>query len=161
MEISLYKANLNDAAFIYDMQVRAFSPTLEKYKDYATSPANETVERLMTRINQSFTDYYIIKIGETAVGGIRIVKMENNSYRISPIFILPEHQGKGIAQKVFAIIEQMYDDAHSWELDTIKQEQGNCYLYEKLGYRQTGETKEINEKMTIVYYVKPMPSSNN
>lgn len=31
---------------------------------------------------------------------------------------------------------------------------GNCYLYEKLGYHQTGKTEIINDKMTIVFYEK-------
>jgi hypothetical protein len=36
------------------------------------------------------------------------------------------------------------------------QERGNCHLYEKLGYRQTGQTHAINDKMTIVYYQKQL-----
>ncbi|MOA35325.1 hypothetical protein D3C78_1567680 [compost metagenome] len=75
---------------------------------------------------------------------------------MSPIFILPEHQGKGIAQRVFSMIEDKYNDARVWELDSILQEQGNCYLYEKLGYQKTGETKHINDKMTIVFYKKTL-----
>jgi hypothetical protein len=39
-------------------------------------------------------------------------------------------------------------------LDTILQEAGNCYLYEKLGYKKTGKTEKINDKMDIVYYEK-------
>ena len=34
------------------------------------------------------------------------------------------------------------------------QEQKNCYLYEKLGYRKTGKTQIINEKLTLVFYEK-------
>ncbi|MEE3499688.1 MAG: N-acetyltransferase, partial [Ruminococcus bromii] len=30
----------------------------------------------------------------------------------------------------------------------------NCYLYEKLGYLQTGKTEQINDRMTIVFYEK-------
>ncbi|MFJ8102517.1 GNAT family N-acetyltransferase [Lysinibacillus sp. NPDC096212] len=67
---------------------------------------------------------------------------------------MPEHQGKGIAQKVFAKIEQIHHDAKLWELDTIIQEEGLCYLYEKLGYKKTGETKKINDKITVVFYEK-------
>ncbi|ACT01650.1 GNAT family N-acetyltransferase [Paenibacillus sp. JDR-2] len=154
MEISLSKADLKDAASIHEMQLKAFTPLLEKYQDFDTSPANESVERIITRLNQSITDYYLIKSGEAAVGAIRVVTKDNQTYRVSPIFILPEHQGKGIAQKVFARIEQIYFDAKSWELDTILQEEGNCYLYEKLGYARTGEIKEINDKMTLVFYEK-------
>ncbi|GMK47774.1 GNAT family N-acetyltransferase [Paenibacillus glycanilyticus] len=154
MEVSLCKADLKDAVNIHEMKVKAFMPLLEKYQDFETSPANETLERIITQINQSFTDYFIIHYLEAAVGGIRVVKKDNQIYSVSPIFILPEHQGKGIAQKVFTMVEQIYDDAKSWKLGTILQEKGNCYLYEKLGYRKTGATKVINDKMTMVFYEK-------
>lgn len=154
MGVSLCKANLDNAMTIHEMQVKAFMPLLEKYQDYDTNPANESLERIIARFNQPFTDYYLIKYFEDTVGGIRVVKLGNKSYRVSPIFILPEHQGKGIAQKVFARIEQIYHDAKLWELDTIMQEEGLCYLYEKLGYKRTGETKKINDNITIVFYEK-------
>jgi len=154
MHITLIKSGLNDASVIHEMQIKAFMPLLEKYQDYETSPANESVERIIDRLNQSFTDYYIIKSSNISIGAIRIVRKKNNTYRISPIFILPEHQGKGIAQKVFSIVEEIYNDAILWELDTILQEQGYCYLYEKLGYQKTGQIIQINDKMSIVFYEK-------
>lgn len=156
MEISLCKASLKDAAILHEMQVTAFTPLLEKYQDYDINPANESLDKVINRIKQPFTDYYLIHAFEVPVGGIRVVKMENNTYRISPIFILPEHQGKGIAKKVFEQIEQRYNDANSWVLDTIMLEEGNCYLYEKLGYKRTGEQKTINDNMTIVFYEKKL-----
>lgn len=159
MGVSLLKANLEDAMTIHEMQINSFMPLLEKYQDYDTNPANEPLERVITRLNQSFTDYYLIKYFEHTVGAIRIVKLGNKSYRVSPIFILPEYQGKGIAQKVFVRIEQLYPDADLWELDTIMQEEGLCYLYEKLGYEKTGETKAINDNITIVFYEKSLPNN--
>lgn len=154
MIIHLHKSDIKDAALIHEMQIRAFMPLFEKYEDVESSPATESVERIVSRINQSFTDYYIIKNSNTPVGAIRIVRKNNNVYRVSPIFILPEHQGQGIAQKVFTIIEEKYIDAKMWELDTILEEQGNCYLYEKIGYKRTEEINIVNDKMTIVYYEK-------
>lgn len=154
MELSLFKAGLNEASMIHEMQIEAFMPLLKKYQDYETSPANETVERIIDRLKQSFTDYYTINNSNVPIGAIRTVRKDNSTFRVSPVFILPEHRGKGFGQKVFSMIEDIYNDAVVWELDTILQEQGNCYLYEKLGYQKTGETKEINEKMTIVYYEK-------
>jgi GNAT superfamily N-acetyltransferase len=156
MDITLFKSSLNEASIIHEMQIKTFMPFLNKYQDYETSPANETVERTIDRLNQSFTEYYLIKSSDLNVGAIRIVRKENKAYRVSPIFILPEHQGKGIAQRVFTMIEDKYNDARVWELDSILQEQGNCYLYEKLGYQKTGETKQINDKMTIVFYEKTL-----
>ena len=36
------------------------------------------------------------------------------------------------------------------------QEEKLCRLYEKLGYRQTGESYDIKDGMTIVFYEKTM-----
>ena len=52
------------------------------------------------------------------------------------------------------MVEHIYCDAKTWELDTILQERGNCYLYEKLGFKKTEKTEIINEKMTLVFYEK-------
>ena len=69
------------------------------------------------------------------------------------IFILPEFQGKGIAQETIRLCEEMHGNGN-WELDTILQESKNCHLYEKMGYRQTGKTEAINERLTLVFYEK-------
>ncbi len=156
MSVSLCKASIDDAMLIHQMQVEAFMPLLKKYQDYDTNPANESLEKTIARFKQPFTEYYLIKYFEATVGGIRVVKLGNQSYRVSPIFILPESQGKGIAQKAFAGLEWIYHDAKLWELSTVMQEEGLCYLYEKIGYKKTGETKKINENMTIVFYEKTL-----
>jgi len=154
MKLSLQKGELSDAEFIHDMKVKAFMPLLNKYQDFETSPANEPIERVITQLEQSFTDYYIIQVDDKAVGAVRIVTRDQPVYRVSPIFVLPEHQGKGIAQNVFMLIEEIYTEAEAWELATILEEKRNCYLYEKIGYSQTGVTNVINDKMTIVAYRK-------
>ncbi|WP_054957331.1 GNAT family N-acetyltransferase [Paenibacillus dakarensis] len=154
MDISLFKAGRNEAAIIHEMQIKAFKPLLDTYQDHETSPANESVERIVDRLNQFYTEYYIIKNMDTSVGAIRIVSKDNHTYKISPIFILPEYQGKGIAQHVLSIVEEIYNDAKVWELVTILQDHKLCYIYEKLGYQQTGQEKPINDRMTLVFYKK-------
>ena len=55
------------------------------------------------------------------------------------------------------MIEQLfgiYPNTIEWRLDTIKQETGNCHLYEKYGFVRVGEDIVVNEKMTLVGYVK-------
>lgn len=56
---------------------------------------------------QKTTTYYKIISDDEIVGAIRIRKLDNKRYRISPIFILPRFQGKGIAQEVFRLIEEI------------------------------------------------------
>ncbi|MCM1183119.1 MAG: GNAT family N-acetyltransferase [Roseburia sp.] len=155
MEIELFRATVGDAKELHAMQVKAFKELLEKYQDFDTSPANETVEKVEARLKQAFTFYYFIGIGRQKVGAIRIVdkKDAGKNKKISPIFILPEFQGKGIAQEAIRLCEEVHG-IENWELDTILQEPKNCHLYEKMGYRQTGKTKAINEKLTLVFYEK-------
>ena len=74
-------------------------------------------------------------------------------WKISLIFILPEYQGQGIAQKAIQLCEELHGNGN-WELETILQEPRNCHLYEKMGYRQTGKTKVINERLTLTFYEK-------
>ena len=58
MEVTLEKAIESDAQSIYDIQVNAFTPLLEVYKDYNINPANETIERMITRINNPSGGFY-------------------------------------------------------------------------------------------------------
>lgn len=155
MKVTLSRANIDNAKELHAMQVEAFKELLKKYQDFETSPANESVEKVEARLRQDFTFYYFICIGQQKVGAVRIVdkKEAGKNKRISPIFILPEYQGKGIAQKAIQLCEEIHGNGN-WELDTILQEPKNCYLYKKMGYRQTGKTEIINEKLTLVFFLK-------
>jgi GNAT superfamily N-acetyltransferase len=155
MNIKLIKATVENAEEIYRMQTEAFKGLLEKYQDFETSPANENIERTIDRIKRESAVFYIIKYEQISVGGVWVDNLENGSKcRISRLFVIPEYQNKKIAQKVFGILEHEYKPRSGWYLDTILQERGNCYLYEKMGYKRVGEVKKINEKMDIVSYEK-------
>ncbi|MTI68628.1 MAG: GNAT family N-acetyltransferase [Firmicutes bacterium] len=155
MSILIHKANRDDCKLIHRMQISSFRTLLGKYQDYDMSPGNETIQQIYRRFDQPFTDYHLIKNDDKVVGAIRIIRNEKEGIcRVSPVFILPQYQGQGIAQQVFYLIEKYYDWANKWKLDTILQEQGNCYLYEKMGYKKTGKEEKVNDKMTIVYYEK-------
>ena len=73
--------------------------------------------------------------------------------RVAPVFIMKEFRNNGLAQNAFEEVEKIHGH-DNWKLDTILQEEGNCYLYEKLGYKRTGLVENINDKMDIVYYEK-------
>ena len=153
--IKLVRAHIQDAENLWKMQIAAFQDLYEKYQDQETSPATETLEKTITRLEQPFTYYYFIEVEGVNVGAIRVVdtKESGKRKRISPIFVMKEYRGNGYAQKAIQLAEEIHGNSN-WELDTILQEKGNCHLYEKMGYRQTGVTKVINEQMTIVFYIK-------
>ena len=154
MNLTLRRADLCDCAEIHALQVEAFAALLEKYRDTTTNPGAEPLERVVRRMEQPFTDYYFIILDERAVGAIRIARESADSCRIAPVFVLPAYQNKGYAQQAIRLAEALYPNAIVWKLDTILQEEKLCHLYEKLGYRQTGERQELQPGMTIVFYEK-------
>lgn len=143
-----------DIELVWKMQVDAFSELLEKYKDFDMSPAAEKMDKINARFKQPWTTYYFILADDEKVGVIRVVDRKDGSRkRISPIWIMQEFRNKGYAQQAILEAERIHGSNH-WCLDTILQEKGNLYLYEKLGYHQTGRIDKINDRMDIVYYEK-------
>ena len=155
MKIDLIRASLKDTKEIWEMQVKSFGELLDKYQDFETNPASEPISNIEIRLKQSFTFFYFICADNKKVGAIRIIdyKEIDRNKRISPIFVLPEYRNKGIAQSVIKICEDIHGK-NNWELSTILQEKGNCYLYEKLGYHFTGKTQIINDRLTLIFYEK-------
>lgn len=153
--MKLNRAQVQDAERIWKMQIAAFSELYAKYEDTETSPATEPLEKMIMRLEQPYTYYYLIEVDGTIVGAIRVVNRKDDSIakRISPIFIMKEYRGRGFAQRAIQLAEDIHGNSN-WELDTIMQEKANCHLYEKMGYRQTGLPKVINERMTIIFYHK-------
>lgn len=152
--LRLVRCTVANRELIRNMQKEAFAHLLEIYQDHDTSPANESIERITWKLRQPDSFFYRIEVGGKVVGSIRVVDAGDDSRkRISPLFILPQHRGKGYAQAAILEAERRHG-SHNWELGTILQEAGNCYLYEKMGYRKTDRLTVINDKMTIVGYEK-------
>jgi len=152
--IRLVRAAVKDAEHIWKMQVESFSALLEKYRDYETSPASEPVGKIIARLEQPFTYYYLILQDDQTVGAIRVVdRIDGTGKRRSPTFVLPEFRNRGIAQRAILEAECLHG-AENWSLDTILQETGLCRFYEKLGYKDTGKREPINDKLTLIFYEK-------
>ena len=153
-DVKLVPVEKEDLETVWKMQLDAFSGLLAKYQDYDMSPGAEKLEKIEARFNQPWTTYYFIVAENKNVGVIRIIdKKDGSRKRISPIWIMEEFRGKGYAQKAILEAEKIHG-VENWSLDTILQENGNCHLYEKMGYHQTGKVEHINEKMDIVFYEK-------
>lgn len=155
MVISLRKAEYKDCPLIHSIQVKSFIGLLQKYNDFDSNPAAESLDRIQQRFQQPFTDYYLINAEEQIVGMLRVCNFGINC-RLSPICILPEYRGRGYATMAIRAMEKLYPEAIVWKLDTILQEDHLCRLYESLGYRKTGKTELVKEGMDLVYYEKYM-----
>ena len=152
--LKLVQIGMDEAETVWQMQKAAFAELYERYHDTDTNPAAEPLEKTQQRMAMPQTYfYYIDKDGET-VGAVRVYDAKDGSpKRISPLFIDPAHRNRGIASDAILEAETIHG-SDNWELMTILQEAGNCHLYEKMGYHQTGFVIEINENMTLVQYKK-------
>lgn len=152
--ITLEKATSKDVDAVHEMQVRAFLPHLEKYKDNETNPAAEPIENTLKRINDPSRGIYKILKDGVLVGGIGVRYLTADMLKVGPVYVDPLYQGQGIAQGALILIESLFPAIVTFQLATIAQEKGNIYLYEKLGYVATGEVKNVNHLLDILYFSK-------
>lgn len=151
--VRLVKAGESDCTQLFQIQRAAFASLLLKYRDYESNPAAESEADVLRRMRQPYTNYYFIEDDGHRVGMLRVCDF-GEGCRLSPICILPQFQGRGYAQAAIFAAESLYPRAKHWDLDTILQEEKLCYLYEKLGYRRTGELQHLQEGMDLVFYRK-------
>ena len=156
MEISLVKADMDDCQLIHEMQAKSYQELLDKYQDFDTNPGAEPLERIEWRMALDIVDHYFICFGSKKVGSLRVVKLDNDVFRLGSIFILPKYQGNGYAKQAILKAEKLYLNAKKWALTTIKQEAKLRHLYESLGYVATGQEEQIHDGMIIVYYQKEL-----
>ena len=158
VSIELVRAELKDAELIHSMKYESFLPLYERYRDDGTSPVSEPVGKVIRQLHEERTDYYLIRHEGQTVGAVRIVSdglVDGRSiYRVSPLFILPAHQNRGLGYAAMNAVFDKYPHADVWRLSTIKQEKGNCHLYEKCGFSISAPEKAVNERMTLVFYQK-------
>ena len=155
MKIGVSRFEPNAIETVYAIQRAAYGPLYEKYHDDGLSPYLESKDAVLRKYTRDGTTGYLFFADGTAVGAVRIIiDDESKTGRVSALCVLPEYQNKGIAQKALTEIEKMHPDVRLWSLGTILEETGNCHLYEKLGYKKTGKTEAVNEKMTLVFYEK-------
>lgn len=71
--MELVRIGVDYAEKLWKMQVEAFQDLYEKYQDTETNPAAEKMEKIIMRLNESFTYYYFIDVDGIKVGAIRVV----------------------------------------------------------------------------------------
>lgn len=150
MNIKLREIGENELRTAWLMQKRGFLDIFLKYFD-RISPVRNTYSNFRSKYKD--IDMYWIVYGNQKVGEIWIGIKDGIGY-LANLFVLKPYRNKGIAQQAMILSEALYPQCDVWRLDTIKQERGNCHLYEKLGYIPTGEEKVINRRMTIINYEK-------
>lgn len=99
--MKLVRAHIQDAENLWKMQIAAFQELYDKYQDSETSPATETLEKTIIRLEQPCTYYYYIKVEDSVVGAMRVIDhKEEGKYKfLSPIFIMKEFGAEAMLNK--------------------------------------------------------------
>lgn len=140
----------NEILFAFIMQKIGFLPTFLTYFD-KINPIFKHFAAFKSKIMKSNVIRYFIVYNDDYVGEIEL-ELKENLIHISDFFILKKYQNIGIGQCALNKLHKTYNNYKNWHLFTIKQEQRNCHLYEKMGYAVTGAEHKINKRMTIIEY---------
>ncbi|MBS4173033.1 GNAT family N-acetyltransferase [Bacillus sp. FJAT-49736] len=151
MDIKVLKTKVEDAQALLDIQREAFHDDLEKYRDFAGSPAAETMNSLFQKI--IFAQHYTIYIKGMIAGSIDIRRISETHYVLNQICLSPSFQNQGYGMKVLKMVEEMYPKAKKWTLKTQKDNVKNRHFYEKAGFILIGEEK-LTQQLTLVEYEK-------
>ena len=132
----------NFKKFIYDVKK-------ESYKKYVEECWGKWIEEDQLKYYEKFIesvkdDAWIIQLNGKNIGFYNGALLEDGSYEIGNICIIPEYQGKGIGTKILKDIIEIHkeQDIH---IQYFKQNPVGR-LYERLGFVQSGET-EFHYKM--------------
>jgi len=135
-DLQLRKATGNDSEFAYRVKKAAFRQYVEAVWGW-----NEDEQRQLHAGRFSAQDFRIVNVGGVDVG-IMAVVADPDCLKLNQLFILPEHQSKGIGG---ACMSLLIDEAHRLNLPVrlgvLKVNPRALAFYKRLGFTQTGETE--------------------
>lgn len=120
----------NYKEFVYQVKKNAY----KKYVEEIWGPWNEEVQRELYEkfINQVQEDAWIIQLNGKDIGFFNGETLEDGSYKIGNICIIPEYQGKGIGTQVLKDIIKLHKK-QTLHIQYFKQNPVGK-LYERLGF---------------------------
>ncbi len=135
MAVALRSAQPQDSAFAYDVRRVAF----RIYVELGAAWDEEEEQRIHAARFRSYG--YRIITHEAADVGVVVTEQQRDSVNLYQLFILPEHQGKGIGRQTMEIVMQ---DSRALglpvRLRVLKVNTGGQQFFERLGFRASGET---------------------
>jgi len=146
------KADESDLQEILELQRLAFYENSIRYNDPNMPPMPQTLDELK---EESRGQIFLKAVENGMIIGAVRGRMDGDICRISKMMVRPDHQNRGIGQKLMAAIENEFD-ARIYELRTGHLDEKNDFLYKKLGYVLTGEKERITDTMWFVRFRKEL-----
>ena len=133
----LRKYENSDYEFVYEVKKNAYKKYVEqcweKWDDI------DQKNRFKESMEKTFDRTYIIMFNDEKIGFYQGQLVNERTYYIENICIIPEYQGKGIGTEILKSVLNEHSDKNI-EIQYFKQNPvGN--LYKKLGFEPNGETE--------------------
>ena len=160
--ISLRLTTIEDVDILTDIQQKAFQPLYEKYHDEGNPYLRDKRDILCRLDNPKFL-YLTILLDDKIVGGILyrlkgstpfIKKLMFGKYYLTRVYILPEHQSKGIATEAILQSEKFLKNPRKLYVDFPEDLDKNRKCYTKCGYTDTGKRLETEPGVVLACFEK-------
>ena len=119
---------------------RAFAGDIERY---GIGPAGYGDPDWHRTIAEQHHYFAMCEDGQI-VGGIIVADEGDGRYFLNTLFIDPAAQGRGLGAQALAHLADAFPDARFWYLVTPQASTNAQRLYERAGYRRTGEITETD-----------------
>lgn len=133
----LRKYNNEDYDFVYEVKKNAYKKHVEQC--WGKWNEKDQKNRFKESMEKAIDKTYIIMGDNERIGFYQGQVVNERTYYIENICIIPEYQGKGIGTEILKSILKEYSDKNI-EIQYFKQNPVGR-LYEKLGFIPNGETE--------------------
>lgn len=150
MNVTIIKANADDAVEILTLQKLVYESEARLYRDWNIPPLTQTI----SEIEAEFKANVFLKAvsGERIIGSVR-GWLASGTCRIGRLIVHPDYQGNGIGTLLMEGIERAFPGADRFELFTGTRSVANIRLYRSLGYRECRE-EELSPEVRLVFMEK-------
>ena len=148
MELKYREATIEDADMLIDIYNASF------YKDYiryGNCPGYGKTKEMMENSILSYSKL-IILCDKKAVGVISCEKIENETYEVGCLCVIPEYQGLGIGTAAFEFAMSYYKDGKGFTLVTPADKEENVRFYtQKCGFHVVSNEMDGKTKLVRFY----------
>ena len=144
MTIEYRQAVLEDAELLVNIYNASF---YDDYMRYGSCPGYGKTKEMMEKSISKYIKYIILCDNES-VGCVSCIKLENGTYEISCLCVIPEYQGKGIGTQAIQFVKTSYEDWKMLTLVTpISKKQNVKFYTEKCGFHIESTERDGNVEL--------------
>ncbi|MBZ9689691.1 GNAT family N-acetyltransferase [Clostridium estertheticum] len=140
--INLVKAEVVDSKIITEIKKLAYNDETRRFGPGRDGgpPGYESEEETQYLIKNHL--FYKIMLDNKIIGFFWLHGDDSKFYELEDLCIHPEYHNKGFGFKSMKLMEELHPHIKKWVLGTPYYSVRNQHLYEKIGYKKTGQTED-------------------